>query len=188
MSRTAAGNRQPPVATRFRKGQSGNPQGRPKKKIEVRTSAFNIVIERTLTIMQGGVSREVTVDEALQHKTYQDAIAGNRAARREVLKMIAEREKAISKKHPITRSIEFLTEGVDPRNADEAMLILGIACHDPKWTEPHGEHARLLLEPWAVEAALRRRAARNLDKKDLAEAKRCTQDAETLCWPEAPQS
>ena len=109
MSRTTSGNRQPPAATRFRKGQSGNPQGRPRKKIEVRTSAFDIVIDRTLTIMQGGVPRDVTIDETLQHKTYQDAIAGNRAARREVLKMIAEREKAISRKRPLTSSIEVLT-------------------------------------------------------------------------------
>lgn len=45
-----------------------------------------------LTVTQGGVPREVTVEEALQHQTYKDAIAGNRAARREVLKMIAKRE------------------------------------------------------------------------------------------------
>jgi len=186
MSPTAGGHRQPPAATRFRKGQSGNPQGRPRKKIEVRTSAFDIVIDRTLTIMQGGMPRDVTVDEALQHKTYQDAIAGNRAARREVLKMIAEREKAITAVAPPAKAIELLNED-DPRNADDAMLILGIACLDPKWTEPHGEYARLRLELWAVEAALRRRAARKVDKHDLDEAQRCTRDADTLRWPEATQ-
>ena len=51
-------------------------------------SAFDIVIDKTLTVTQGGVPREVTVEEALQHRTYQDAVAGNRSARREVLKMI----------------------------------------------------------------------------------------------------
>ena len=40
--------------------------------------------------------REVTVEEALQHRTYQDAIAGSRAARREVLKMIAKREQYLA--------------------------------------------------------------------------------------------
>lgn len=86
------------------------------------------MIERTLTIVQGGVPRDVSIDEALQHKTYQDAIAGNRAARREVLKMIAKREKAITEKTPTATPVEFVMERVDPRNADEAMMILGIAC------------------------------------------------------------
>ena len=174
----------PPASTRFRKGQSGNPQGRPKKKAEVRASAFDVVIDRTLTIVQGGTPREVTVDEALQHKTYQDAIAGNRAARREVLKMIAKREKAITKRAPLTSPVEVKKEGSDPSNADEALLILGIACRDPRWDEPSEQRERLLLEPWAVKAALGRRGRSRLDQREIAEAKRCTHAADTLRWPE----
>ena len=88
------GPKSPPISSRFQKGQSGNPKGRPRKaKLEKTGSAFDLVIDKTLTVTQGGVPREVTVDEALQHRTYQDAIAGNRSARREVLKMIAKREK-----------------------------------------------------------------------------------------------
>ena len=90
----------PRASTRFRKGQSGNPRGRPRKKPDPVASAFDVVIDRTLTIVQDGVPREVTVGEALQHRTYQNAIAGNRAARREVLKMIAKREQAITNKTP----------------------------------------------------------------------------------------
>ena len=86
---------QPPVSTRFRKNQSGNPNGRPRKRrIESPPSAFDVIIERTLTITQDGKPREVTAEEALQHKTYQDAIAGKRMAQREVFKMINKREKA----------------------------------------------------------------------------------------------
>lgn len=183
MSSKAGGDR-PPASTRFRKGQSGNPRGRPRKKLEVRTSAFDVVIDRTLTIVQGGVPRDVTVDEALQHKTYQDAIAGNRAARREVLKMIAKREKAITEKAPPPKPVEVRFEGEDPRNADEALLILGIACRDPR-----GPVARqwLLLEPWAVKAALSRRAGSRLDKREIADAQRCTRDADTLRWPKAEE-
>lgn len=50
---------------------------------------------RTLTV--AGIdraSREVTLDEALLVRTYKAAINGNRTARREILKKIAEREKA----------------------------------------------------------------------------------------------
>ena len=175
----------PPVSTRFRKGQSGNPRGRPRKQHKIQSSAFDVVIDRTLTIVQGGRSREVTVDEALQHKTYQDAIAGNRAARREVLKMIAKREKAITKRAPRPKPLEVLTETEDPTNADEALLILGIACRDLRLSDHPAEREQLLLEPWAVEAALSRRAARRMNRQEIEDAQRCTRDAETLRWPDA---
>ena len=176
----------PPALTRFRKGQSGNPRGRPRKKPDPPPSAFDVVIDRTLTIVQDGVPREVTVDEALQHQTYQDAIAGNRAARREVLKMIAKREQAITEKTPRRSSVELRLREPDPRSVDDALLILGIACRDPGWTEPYapGERERLLLEPWVVKAALGRRAGSKLTKQKLDTARRCTHDAETI-WPEA---
>jgi len=49
----------PPVDTRFRKGQSGNPKGRPKGRRkaapEGTVSAFDLVIDKTLTVEQGGV-------------------------------------------------------------------------------------------------------------------------------------
>ena len=75
----------------------------------------------------------------------------------------------------------------DPRNADEALLILGIARNVPRWPEQSrpGERELLLLEPWAVKAALSRRAASKLTKHELDEARRCAHDAETVHWPEA---
>ena len=177
----------PPIGSRFQKGKSGNPKGRPKSRTEKTTSAFDIVIDKTLTVTQGGVPREVTADEALQHRIYHDAIAGNRAARREVLKMIAKREKALAARKSRNRiPAEMRLEPVDPENADQALLILGIAKRDPAWKEnhPEPERERLLLEPWAVQAALsRRRGGNRLSDNGLAEIKRCTGDADTLRWP-----
>src|ERR671912_627425 len=138
----------PPKESRFRKGQSGNPKGRPKARPSPPPSAFDVVIDRTLTVTQNGKPREVTVEEALQHKTYQDAIAGNRAARREVLKMIAKREKWLATKAQRHHPIEQLTEPVDPDNANEALVLLGIAEPDPRWNGPNDKYERLLLRPW----------------------------------------
>jgi len=173
----------PPAEHRFGKGQSGNRNGRPRSKpADEAPPAFDVLINRTLTVTQDGKKREVTVEEALQHKTYQDALAGDRTARTEVLKMIAKREEWLAARAPRTGVIERKKEGTDPRNADEAMLLLGIADHDPERTDRrYGPH--LLLEPWAVQAALSRRGRKGFEARDVADIERCTRDPESLDWP-----
>ena len=169
------------TSTRFRKGQSGNPAGRPKVKLKHQGSAFDIIITRTLTITQGGKAREVTVVEALQHKTYQQAIAGNRMARREVLKMIAKREKALAARPKYHKPIKIVSEA-DPQNAYDALCILGIALPNPSWAE-QAHKVRLLLAPWAVQTALAQRGLRTLSVDAVDHIKRCTANRDTLVWP-----
>ena len=182
----AVGHKRPPSSSRFVKGRSGNPKGRPRKEQARTASAFDVIFDRTLTVTQGGSSRELTIDEALQLKTYQEAITGNRSARREVLKMIAKREKVLASRAPPHKPIDVQIEREDPRNADEAMLILGIACPDPSWAGREGAQERLLLEPWAVQAALSRRGPKNLDTRDVSGIERCTRDPQSIRWPSRP--
>ncbi|MBV9076808.1 MAG: hypothetical protein JO048_04925 [Methylobacteriaceae bacterium] len=178
----SAGHGRPPAATRFRKGESGNPKGRPKAGPRTSPSAFDVIIDRTFTVRQNGKDRELTVEEALQHRTYQDAIAGNRAARREVLKMIEKREKWLAGRSTTRHAVAVLSEPTDPRNADGALLLLGIAEPDTKFAGVADPYDRLLLEPWAVQAALRRRR-RRLSEKEIAAVKLCTRDSQSLVWP-----
>lgn len=174
----------PPVASRFRKGASGNPKGRPKARPSPPPSAYDVVIDRTLTVTQNGEPREVPIEEALQRRTYQDAFGGSRAARREVLKMIAKRETWLAAKVPKHhRPLKRLTEPVDPDNADEALILLGIAEPDTRWGSASDRYERLQLRPWAVQAALSRSGRRRLSARDISEIKRCTRDADTLRWP-----
>ncbi len=175
---------EPPVSGRFRKGQSGNPKGRPRKEREAvpYTSAFDVIVDRTLTVLKDGVAQELSVEEALQHKTYQQAIAGDRAARREVLKMILKREQALAKLAPPKMSqIEMRTEE-DPDNANDAFVILGLA---RRYTVgPNDQYDRMKLEPWAVQAALRRRrGGARLTTKEIEEIRRSAWDPEKLVWP-----
>ena len=175
----------PPAHGRFRKGQSGNPKGRPRKPAgSTPVSAFDIIVEKTLTITRNGVPQEVSVEEALQHRTYQEAIAGNRSARREVLKWIAKREQALAKLAPAqSMEISHHTEE-DPDSANDALLVLGIACEDPRDYGANDIYRRLLLEPWAVQAALsRRRGGAKLTDKEVSEIRRCMRDPDSLRWP-----
>jgi len=62
------------------------------------------------------------------------------------------------------------------------MCLLGIATPD-KRLEDHNPGA-ILLEPWAVQAALsRRRGGKALTKQDVGEIRRSTRTPETLRWP-----
>jgi hypothetical protein len=168
------------TGTRFQKGQSGNLSGRPKAQPKPEVSPFDIIVERTLTIEQNGKTREVTLDEALCHRTYQDAIAGNRMARREVLKMIKKFDQA----HKMTRPsapVEQKIEPHDPANAEDALLLLGIAELDTR-ADYSSKARHLLLAPWATQAALSRRGRTTLNNSEIDDVERCTRDSASLRW------
>ncbi|MDX5360364.1 MAG: DUF5681 domain-containing protein [Alphaproteobacteria bacterium] len=175
----------PPKSGRFRKGQSGNPKGRPKAEPKATGSAFDVIIDQTLTVTQGGQLREVTIEEALQHQTYRDAIAGKHSAQREVMKMIEARERHVAgRQGQPAMKVEQRIERDDPQNADAALLILGIAARDPGRQGPRFDGEQLLLEPWAVQAALsRRRGGAKLTRREIDAIRRCTRDAGSLRWP-----
>jgi Family of unknown function (DUF5681) len=169
----------------FRKGRSGNPGGRPRAARTSQGSAFDIIVDKTLMVAHYGGTREITMEEALQQRTYRDALAGKRMAQREVAKWIMKREAWLAKHEPTTswQPIEQLSSP-DPDNADSALLLLGIAKHDPSRTDIGGDRAQLLLEPWAVQAALRRRrGGTRLTGVERDEIRRCTRDPDSLRWP-----
>jgi len=170
---------------RFRRGRSGNPGGRPSASRPAQASAFDVVVKKTLTVAHHGGTRKITVEEALQQQTYRDAVAGKRMAQREVLKWIMKREAWLAKQAPeasprrITRLIS-----PDPDNADAALLLLGIAALNPARADIGADRAQLLLEPWAVQAALRRRrGGQRLTDGECDGIRRCTRDPDSLRWP-----
>jgi hypothetical protein len=72
----------------------------------------------------------------------------------------------------------------DPDNADAALLLLGIAAPNPERADIGADPAQLLLEPWAVQAALRRRRGGNrLTDSERDAIRRCARDPDSLRWP-----
>ena len=167
------------MSGRFAKGRSGNPSGRPRKAPPTPPpSAFDIIIDRTLTVTQNGLTREITVDEALQQKTYQAAIAGSRMAQREIMKMIDKREKARAAKAPPPNPITLKRAPLDPVNADAAMLLLGII----QITD--GDPECMRIASWIAQAALDRRQC-SLTRDELEKARRDTLAPQEIRWPQA---
>lgn len=169
------------MSGRWRKGESGNPGGRPKKR-RPHISAFDIIFDKSLAVTQNGLESNLTVDEALQMQTYQEALKGKRMAVRQVLKMIEKREAALGASAPPTQKIKMEYEH-DSDNANEAMLILRIADYGPPTGGGGPATRQLKLTTWAAQAAISRPGRKALTDKQIEAVKRDVLEFDKLKWP-----
>jgi hypothetical protein len=169
----------------YGKGQSGNRVGRPRSRAPLK-SAFDILVEKMVIVTYHGIEREITSEEAVQQRIYEDAMAGKGMAIRTVLKWMEKREAWLEKHSPRATLPAAATRRIspDPDNADTALLLLEVAAVNPKRKESAKTRVPLLLEPWAVQAALRRRrGGHRLTQNERDEIRRCSRDANALRWP-----
>lgn len=90
----------PPKYTRFTKGQSGNPNGRPKKNPNPDPSpqtpndqVLKSILEEKIGIKEGGRLREVTKREAVRRAQFAEAVKGSPVAQREIIRDARELDK-----------------------------------------------------------------------------------------------
>jgi hypothetical protein len=81
----------PPEATRFKKGVSGNPKGRPKGSLNV-TSAFQRVLREKVVINEHGKRKNVTKLEAALKQLVNKAASGDLRAISQLRELAAEAE------------------------------------------------------------------------------------------------
>src|SRR6202048_3237882 len=82
----SGGYRRPPRTTRFTKGRSGNPAGRPRGRR--REVPYEAVLGQMVTIREGGVERRVTAAEAFLLQLTKSGLEGDCAATRATLTAI----------------------------------------------------------------------------------------------------
>ena len=115
----SSGKSKPGHATRFQKGKSGNPKGRPRKGQQAFPSSYDTLVNLTLPATMDGEEKLISAEEALQLKTFNQALKGSRTAQRTVLKMIAAREAYFaakgSKVEPLMRLDQIDLDPVGPR-------------------------------------------------------------------------
>ncbi len=111
----AVGYGKPPVATRFQKGKSGNPNGRPRKTASAPIGSnsdsfadlFLRIIEQPVTIREGDQAREIAMFEAVSRSIVKSAIAGNNRAQRQVVELhdvaVAERSAKLAQRNEVAR-------------------------------------------------------------------------------------
>jgi hypothetical protein len=168
-----SGYRRPPKATRFTKGQSGNPAGRPHGRR--REAPYEAVLGQMMTIREGGVERRVTAAEAFLLQLAKRGVEGDSAAARASLAVIEEAGIRPSVSGPLTIVLAI----VAPGSVTSALEPLRMA----KKLDPYRETARMVLEPWLVDAALARLHG-TLSPADQRTIVKATRTPHKVRWPE----
>lgn len=180
---------------RFVSGPTPNPKGRPRKTGAKAESQLVVLLSETVTITgPDGSLREVSASEAVDHQTLRDALAGKARPIGRVTKWLLKRERWIRaederraarvRKATPARMPDTYT---DPENANEALQLLGIASRDAAYEESVNRegYVHLRLEPWAVQAALKRsRSRKPFTESDIRNIVTCCRSPDDIDWPE----
>ena len=89
---SATGYRRPPMHTRFKPGQSGNPKGRPKGSRGLKTVVQQVLAE-TVTIREGEKTRRIPMLQAMVKANSLKAAQGNTPAFNAVTSLAIKTEK-----------------------------------------------------------------------------------------------
>lgn len=174
--REPVGYGQPPSKTRFRKGQSGNPQGRPKN--SRREIPYDTVLGQMVTIREKGRERRVTAAEAFLLQLTQKGLAGDSAAARASLEAIETARAA--RNDTYTRPTKLVWKAVGS-GMDAIIDTLGIA--QLKYPTDK-DRVRWELNPWIVEAAMARLGDSQLPLDVQREVWGATRTPHKVQWPE----
>lgn len=169
------GYRKPPTATRFQKGRSGNPKGRPKNRHK--SVPYNAVLGQMVTIREDGRERRVIAAEAFLLQLTQKGLAGDSAATRDALDVI---EKARMERGDDRQDIDTIILSSISSGADAILETLGLA----KLKYPTDEkRVRWELNPWIIELALERLGEKRLTVHEQQEVWRATRTPKKVAWP-----
>lgn len=175
----SVGYGKPPVSTRFKKSQSGNPKGRPRGSRN--EAPYEAVLGQMVIIREDGVERRVTAAEAFLLHIAKKGLEGDGAAARSALAAIekarAHREQLESSEDIVVRIVEHYPR---PGSVTKALERLRMARKLVRYRET----ARMALEPWIVETALARLGDQHLTEEQQKIILDATRTPSKVRWPD----
>ena len=172
----------PPRNTRFRKGRSGNPKGRPpgrKKK-----PPYEAVLGQMVTVREGGIERRVTAAEAFALYLTKQGLDGDNAALRQAAAAIGDaraKQREFSPQGRPTLAIEFVSSSLlSCGTVNTALVPLRMA----RKLDRNRNTDRMALEPWIVEMALDRLGSRRPTLLEQQRVLRATRTPKKVRWPD----
>ena len=171
----AVGYKRPPPSTRFVKGRSGNPRGRPKQRH--RQIPYDTVLGQMVTIREDGRERRVTAAEAFLLQLTRKGLQGDSSAARASLAAI-ETARA-SRSAPGTNEVIRIT--IISYGVGCVLRVLGLGIKRYPLDE---QKVRWELNPWIIEAALARRGSRRLSEAEQREVVAVSRTPDKVVWPE----
>jgi hypothetical protein len=166
----------PPTATRFKKGKSGNPKGRPRNRH--RDIPYDTLLGQMVTVREDGRERRITAAEAFILQLTKKGLEGDSASARASLTAIENARAARGPRGgdmPAIR-VRFRTFGLCCAAED---LGIGVLVHPTD-----KERVRLMLKPWIIEAALNRFGTGRLSVEEQQTVLASTQTPHMVRWPE----
>lgn len=169
------GYRRPPRATRFQKGRSGNPGGRPRGRTT--DMPYEGILGRMVTVRDGGREIRMTAAEAFLLYTAKRGMAGDVAAANDILAAL---DAVRLRGHPHDTGIsEIICICISPGNPNSAMLCLGMA----RKLDRYQDSAFVMLEPWLVQTALDRLGTKRLSEQEQRMVLNATYQPHKVKWP-----
>ncbi len=172
----SVGHKRPPKGSRFAKGTSGNPKGRPRGRC--RTAPYEAVLGQMVTIRDGAVEKRMSAAEAFMLHLAKRGLEGDGPAGRALMTTI---EEVSSQKVVSEKRIDAIVLGiVAPGSVNSALEPLRMA----RKLDPYRPSARMMLEPWIVEAALARLGDRMLSREEQEIVLAATRTPHKVKWPD----